>query len=410
MGSALKNLTEDESTLDQYILTQEQIEKGMYERSEIFELMNGDQILGPFLNQDLKEYMTIHNLFSQEIRVKNIDDEEWLQASTHPYFQRRRPSLVSTKNISELTEKFYILNEGKKEGPFTKEQVNTMLDAHQILATHFVSVDGGQSWGKLFEIEGFDRRIKNHDSLPFRPNNTVFTNSIFDADKAISLAQSKAAETDAIVGLAYIGHLNEGKKKMNIENIQSTPVALEENEDQTSKSSSILNIFFGVCIVVGVYFIYDNFSGQMPETLTTPAQEVSKEEFQANKPVAKVKERNQRTPTRAPSAKNKIEVKKSRIVTRSSESIKKAEFLKHDLSEGEVVEVPPEAIFDDANEAVELDPIRSRISKETLNAEGNEMTNDEANSFKSGLSNVDDQGNAQDEFNDAQSESIDSFE
>lgn len=410
MSSALK---ESETSIDHFILSSEELAKGQIDRTDIFELMINEEVFGPFLNHELKEYISINNLYSDDVRIKNIDEEEWINSSLHPYFQRRRPSLVSSKTMADTNEKYFILNDGKKDGPFTKEQVNTMLDSHQILATHFVSVDNGQSWGKLFEIEGFDRRVKTHDTLPFRPNSNIFTNSIYDADKAISLAQAKSAETDAIVGLAYIGHLNEGKKKLIIDNVQAKNLNSQEDdseeENQSKISSSILNIFFGVCIVAGSYFIYDQLSGDIPLP-TKPTEEVNLEAFQ-KKPAAKVKNKLGNINDRKPAAKSRtVEVSKNkRMVTRSAESIKKAEFLKKDMTEGEVVDVPPEAIFDDVNEAVELDPIRSRISSETLNGE-QAFSDEDMNSFRGNLGPVDSNGNAQDEINDAQSESIESFE
>ena len=71
--------------------------------------------------------------------------------------------------------------------------------------------------------------------------------------------------------------------------------------------------------------------------------------------------------------KKPIKIKKRKVISRSSESIKKAAFFKKKKLKGQTdlreVEVPPEAIFDDNTDPVELDPIRQRISKDIIDPE-----------------------------------------
>lgn len=405
MGSALKfDDQNDNQNLESITLTKEQIEANLYPRDEIYELIDGETVYGPFWNAELKDYLTKNNLVGTDLKIKNIDEHEWQNIFNHPYFQRRKPSLVSANSINKSTENFYVLNDGKKDGPYNKEQIEAMLSTHAILPTAFVSIDNGHSWGKLYEVEGFDRRGISNTHLPSAPNGHIFTNSIYDADKALSMAQKNSSEKDAIVGLAYIGHLNEGKKKFNIEQINQT-TNTENEEDEDSGSTFLKNFFTTVfvlsALVVTAYFSYTNLS-DTPELLD--AQVANKNDFKKTTKAKEVKTTKTTTAkvapaktARKPASKNKraLKVTQGRTITRSDESIKNADFLDHEMTNGEAVEVPPEAIFDDANEAVELDPIRSRISKETIDPENegqDSFTDEEITTMKGQLGQIDDAG------------------
>ena len=72
-----------------------------------------------------------------------------------------------------------------------------------------VSIDNGASWGKVFEIEDFDRRKFNVTSnLPETPEEEILR---AHEEKVFEKIQSQDSETDAIAGLAYIGNMKAGK-------------------------------------------------------------------------------------------------------------------------------------------------------------------------------------------------------
>ncbi|EQC44240.1 DUF4339 domain-containing protein [Bacteriovorax sp. Seq25_V] len=398
MGNALKN--DQRKSIEDYLLTQEQIDHHQYPSEEIYEILVEGKVIGPFWNIDLKDFLADANLYSEETKVKNVTEAEWTSVYSHPYFQRRRPALVSTQNLAEAKEDYYLLIEGKKEGPYTTDQIKAMLATHKILPIDFISIDNGSSWGKIHDIEGFDRREKTHQNLPFRPDGHIFTNSIYDADRAITKAVHNASEKDALVGLAYVGHLNEGKKKHHIEEMNAHK-NVTQTESEGESSSTMITFLFALVAFAGIYYFYQTMSGK-PEVVTKTATPVSKKEFTQTKATKPQPTARKSKPTRAPARAEKrpaLEVTQGRTVTRSSESIRDAEFAKKEMQDESVlVEVPPEAIFDDATEAVELDPIRQRVSKDTIDPEltnqfDENMPLDELEDISRNLGPIDEDGN-----------------
>jgi len=128
MGNALKS--DQRKSIDDYLLTQEQIDHHQYPSEEIYEILVEGKVIGPFWNIDLKDFLADANLYSEETKVKNITESNWTSVYTHPYFQRRRPSLVSGLNLQDIKDELFILVEGKKEGPYTTDQIKAMLSTH----------------------------------------------------------------------------------------------------------------------------------------------------------------------------------------------------------------------------------------------------------------------------------------
>ena len=393
---AKAQLEDQKKTIADYLLKEEQVATGQFPRDEIFEIQVESKIIGPFWQEDLKEFLSDANLYSESTQVKSLEEGDWKSVYNHPYFQRRRPSLVSSEGMTNVEEVFYLLKDGQKNGPFQKEKLQTMVDSMELLLNDFVSIDEGQSWGKLYEVDGFDRRTKNHENLPHKPEGHVFDNSVYDADKALAQADIISEETDAIVGLAYIGHLNEGKRKVHIEETSNTNRSFNEQSEESPsglKNIALISVL-SLSLIGSVYFAYEIMSGS-PAPIKKE-KNVAKREVTNNVKRAPAKKRQ-----RVKAAKKKarpFKVVTGKQVTRSSESIKKAEFLKSkSMTSGAIIrEVPPEAIFDDANEAVELDPIRSRVSRDVLNPRDDfdsELSDEELQDFSRNLGPVDEDGN-----------------
>ena len=395
MGDIMANaqVKTEKKTLQDYLLSEDQVLAGQFPRNEIFEVQVEGKIIGPFWQEDLKDFLKDANLYKDSTKVKSLEEGDWKEVYSHPFFQRRRPSLVSTEGMKTTVEDYYILKDGQKDGPYDKDKINNMVDTMELLLTDFVSIDDGHSWGKLYEHDEFDRRNKSHEQLPISPDNHIFDNSIYDADKAIAKAEQVAHETDAIVGLAYIGHLNEGKRKVHIEEVKQSENLREESKE--SKNNMALIGIIALSLVGSIYFGFQILSGTPDPVEVTKKARSKQIKKNVKLPTKKAKVvKNKNTFKRKPSS--NFKVKTGRQVTRGSESIRKAEFLKakkRTMSAGVIREVPPEAIFDDANEAVELDPIRTRLSKETIDPEDSELSEEELLELSNELGPVDEDGN-----------------
>lgn len=185
-----------------------------FSADELFEVRFDETRLGPIWNQDLKAYVAQDPNFPVSCFVSQFAAEEWMPILQHPFFQRRRPQLVARNELNIESEEFFVLKEGKKIGPYTAAQVEEKLSEGIILVNDQISSDAGQSWGRLYEIEEFDRRsVVGSGELPFMPEWQVFNNSFDEVEKDLSdiSHNSKAMETDAIASLAYLEKVQSGK-------------------------------------------------------------------------------------------------------------------------------------------------------------------------------------------------------
>jgi len=181
---------------------------------ELFEIRLGETRLGPIYNQDLKAYVAQDANFPISCFVSQFAAEEWIPILQHPFFQRRKPQLVARNDLNIEHEEFFLLHEGKKSGPHSAEEIDDKLKNGKVLVSDQISSDGGQSWGRVYEIEEFDRRnITPSGELPFMPEWQVFNNSFDEVEKDLTQlnSNSKAIETDAIASLAYLENLQSGK-------------------------------------------------------------------------------------------------------------------------------------------------------------------------------------------------------
>ena len=181
---------------------------------ELFEVRFDETRLGPIWNQDLKAYVAQDPNFPISCFVSQFAAEEWMPILQHPFFQRRRPQLVARNDLNIEKEVFHVLREGKKLGPFNASEIQEKVNTGKILISDQVSTDGGHSWGRLYEIEEFDRRdIVPSGELPFMPEWQVFNNSFDEVEQSLGDINhnTRAMETDAIASLAYLENLQSGK-------------------------------------------------------------------------------------------------------------------------------------------------------------------------------------------------------
>jgi len=171
----------------------------------------GQAPLGPFQGSNLKNFCD-QNELPEETQIRDAKGvKDWQNIFTHPYFQRRRPQLISTQDFPEDYENIYFLVEGVKEGPVTPLELDELLDQREILLTDQVSFDDGHTWKKLFEYEDYDRRDLSADKLPESPGWDVFKGSNEEIDQGLTHPSQELIETEAIAGLAFIEAIKSGK-------------------------------------------------------------------------------------------------------------------------------------------------------------------------------------------------------
>lgn len=359
---ALKNPNEIESNLKDIIFTEEQITGYIKNRDNIIEIKNDQESLGFILLVDLKNYFSIHDLEAKNYFVKKIDQTEWKNMVESPFFQRRKPQLVSNENIVNDDDlEFFILKNGQKLGPYNKQIMLEMVEKKEILLTDMASFNGGQIWLKLFQIDGFNRRtFKESDQLPGMPK-SEFLNQSGANIRIIS-------ETiDAISSLAFLGNLRRGKT---IE--REREIFYSDEMIKQVGSLSIYKWLLSASIVGIIYFVFNiknhlssNFWKEAPNSLGEQSEllapvDDSTRQGENNSPAASQGVNNQ----------NRSHAMQTRKMNPIRPASKKS-FIDTKVLKDNVNEVPPSPpedtnyYYDNAS-PMELDPVRSQISKENF--------------------------------------------
>ena len=362
------------TNLKDVLFSEKEIIKNV-ERENIFEIKDTDgNSLGFISSFDLKSFIIEHGEDSVEYNVKNIDSNIWVSIFTHPSFQRRKPQLVTPVILEpeidpDAIPEYYILKNGQKDGPYEKNEIFNKLEQKEILLTDMVTVNGGHTWIKLFNVDNFERRVfKESDQLPGIPDQAVDGNSD-------SVAPS-IPSSQAITNLANLSNLKRGKSTDKLENGDSELV--------TQKKSN--TVYIGLLVVSIMSMVY--FAFLIKKQLASPFRNNETrigEQAPMLTPVemSETKPTPQSTPIPEPPPKKMAGEKKAlnqindtprnegKFEPRVLKPIVPAEkksFM--DTSSYQNIQVGTEQedqnYFYDNTSAMELDPVRSQVSKENF--------------------------------------------
>ena len=244
MGEPKIKLSNLQKDLQSIKLTKQQIESGEFSLEEVFELEDNGNIVGLFWQYDLKDFVQQETSFNENARIRNFGTKDWISLFNHPFFQRRKPQLIRPVE-AESDEEFFLLEQGQKAGPYSTDEIKKMLESKTALLTDMISIDGGQSWGKIYEIEEFDRRkIDITHNLPVTPEEDVLSSH---KEKVAEKVNNQDKETDAIAGLAYIGNMKLGKvTDQQLNEIKEQEIKAQATKDDETNSKWIQMFWVGL--------------------------------------------------------------------------------------------------------------------------------------------------------------------
>lgn len=244
----------------------------------------GEAPIGPFHGLELKNFFE-ETSFPEGTCVRDAKAiGDWKEIFTHQFFQRRKPQLISSEDFPDEYEQAFVLIEGQKEGPYTHDEVNALIDEKELLLTDQVSFDGGQTWRKLFEYEDFDRRNHQQSNLPESPGWDVFKESNTEINQQLSNPSEHKQEEDALAGLAFLENLKSGKTAKSFDkvalrpgeipdqdsteeqdipevpqNVVAHPATLKQQENATATNKKTKNYAYATAVAVmlmsSVYFL-----------------------------------------------------------------------------------------------------------------------------------------------------------
>lgn len=356
MGQSLAVL---ETYLKDILQTEEEILSKVEMREHIFEIKDAELSLGFISLYDLKAYVFEHEDEAKNYSVRNIDSDEWKNVFEHPYFQRRKPQLVSADNLRDADDQeFFILIKGQKTGPYEKYELSEMVEKKELLLTDMVSFNGGHTWVKLYQVDGFDRRaLRDSSVLPGMPEDEVLR-------KSESAQSSIGDTTDGFISLAFLGNQKKGKL-LERQQLSTMDDELKKNAATTSRYKWLL--LASVCGIL--YFLYNIKTSLQSPFSGTQTQSVG-EQAEMLKPVdtfemnpAPVNNRNDINDQRRMGKFETRQMNPVRPVVRKSfmDTQKFRDTASEPVDNGE----DQNYYYDNAT-PMELDPVRSQISKENF--------------------------------------------
>lgn len=353
----------NQSSLEDFLFSEEDITKSVETREHIFEVKTAAGPLGFISLYDLKTFAQHAHDEAGLLSIRNIDESKWTNVFEHPYFQRRKPQLVPASTLEEDSEvQFFILRHGQKTGPYEKHELNSMLEEKVLLLTEMVSTNGGHTWMKLYQVEGFDRRsLSSSEQLPGIPFDGVFER------KSIS-PNVNVAETDALSGLAYLGNVKRGKV------IEREKNAHFEEEMTKKAGNASLYKWMLILSVAGIsYFLY-NIKDQLTSPFA-PAQSPIGEQAEMLTPVELTpeeaglgKEKTHRAPANQFNDMRRSGKFESKSLTPIRPNQRKSFMESGKYQAIKNTEEEDGNYFYDNTSAMELDPVRTQVSKENYEA------------------------------------------
>ena len=244
---AIPNLAVLETNLKDIIVSKETIITSVENRDHIFEIKDEENTLGFISLYDLKAYVFEHEEEAKHYAIKNIDQDEWKNVYEHPYFQRRKPQLVSVNNLKDADDlEFFILHKGQKTGPFEKSELLEKVENREILLSDMVSYNGGYTWIKLYQVDGFERRsLRDSTQLPGLPSNEFL-------NRPVESFNNIGETVDAMTSLAYLGNQ---KKGIILE--RQHEVSYQAANNKNGGNSSIYKWLLITSICGIIYFVFN---------------------------------------------------------------------------------------------------------------------------------------------------------
>jgi hypothetical protein len=232
-------------TLEDLVLTQDEIADNELSKDQILMIKLGGQAIGPISKGDLKHALQEEIIFLPTNTIfKSSDTNGWIPIFEYPLFQRRKPAIVSFQSVGE-SDRIQLLKHGQHTKEYTKQQIIESIQSKKILLTDQISLDGGESWCKIHQVDDFDRRMLTTSTLPeSTPSDILLYANTYDPNK-----RERIDQQHALPALHYIGQVASGGGKkqafptpLNIPDRGTDSKQLTSDEDvseQNTRSSGL---------------------------------------------------------------------------------------------------------------------------------------------------------------------------
>lgn len=180
-------------------LSEETISEMGYQSHDLWLVKINHETFGPYETESLKHYVGDNEVLFEEAQASRMDDIQWKPFWDHVVFQRRKIQAAAEAHEGP----FWILDNGLKIGPLAFRDVDKKIEMGILGMTDHISVDNGETWRKIYEIAGFDRRTYDPDSLPIAPLESEFQKAKLALVE--KMEQPRFHTSDELAEMAHIG-------------------------------------------------------------------------------------------------------------------------------------------------------------------------------------------------------------
>lgn len=214
------------ATFDLKPLSQETIEEFGFNNHDLWMVKIDEETYGPFESLSLKHYANENQKLFDHASATRLDQEDYQPFWTIVNFQRRTPEMVNSKE--QHLGPFWTLDNGQKHGPHSYNDIDKKIEMGLLVMTDHLSADNGETWKKIYEYSGFDRRAHTPNELPEAPNETAFQKA-----KLVLAEKLEKPHTTSQEQLAELAHHGQREAKvltlkleeMTIQNLKNTEVS-----------------------------------------------------------------------------------------------------------------------------------------------------------------------------------------
>lgn len=192
-------------------LSKENIEELGIPSHDLWIIKVGEEILGPFESESLKQYAAQNETLFDKVTASRLEHSDWHPFFSHALFQRRGPQSVPAERVYEGP--FWIMAHGQKSAPFSQNEINKKIDMGLLTMTDVISCDDGHSWRKVYQLTTFERRSHRPSDLPKTPRETSFESARLELIENLELRSQEETVT-AEDGMASLAYLSKDKKNI----------------------------------------------------------------------------------------------------------------------------------------------------------------------------------------------------
>lgn len=157
-------------------LSEAEIDQFGYKLADLWMVHHQKKIYGPYFIDDLQKVAFNHTTKLEPSSACNLERGRWFFFFDNAAFQHRNDQTFY-KPLVVTTEELLIYAGEKEHGPYTFPELVHHLKNKKFKYVDLFSINKGESWRKIYEIDGLDRRKEDNDQLklPDIPEMSAYT-------------------------------------------------------------------------------------------------------------------------------------------------------------------------------------------------------------------------------------------